>query len=101
MKIEPKVFVINDSGHDFSGAKSYGKLVFLSKGKVASLPINKYYRHFADKMKDITEHDYILITSLASLNCVAGWVVGSKGLPLNLLLYKDGKYTVRTLKDKL
>jgi len=98
---EPKVYVINKSGHDFNKAKAFGRLIFLTEGKVASLPVNKYYRIFAEKMKDITEHDYILITGFASLNLVAGWVVGSKQLPLRLLLYKDGKYVERTLEFNL
>lgn len=96
-----KVFIINNSGHDYSKAEKYGKLVYLTKGQVASYAANKSYREIADKMKDVTANDYILVTSLASLNCIAGWIIGYLRLPLNLLLYKDGKYIVRKMLPTL
>jgi len=97
----PKVYIINDSGHDYSEAKQFGDLVFLSKGKVASYATTQHYRVFAEKMKDATPDDFILVTSLASMNCIAGWIMGTLGFPLNLLLYKEDKYVVRRIMPRL
>ena len=97
----PKVFIINDSGHDYSEAKKYGELVYLTKGKVASYATTQHYRNFSEKMKDAKPEDYILITSLASMNCIAGWIIGTLGFPLNLLIYKDDRYVVRRILPRL
>jgi hypothetical protein len=95
------VFVINDSGHDFSEAEKFGKLIFLTEGHVQSFDTNKNFRSIIHKMKDVKEGDYILITSLASLNCIVGWIIGSLNLTLNILIYKNGKYLKRRIIPKL
>lgn len=97
----PKVFVINNSGHDYSKAKRFGELVFLTEGKVDGYAINKNYRELADKLKDVREGDYILVTSLASLNCITGWIIGQLNLPLNLLIFKEDKYLKRKLTPSI
>ena len=97
----PKVYIINDSGHDYIKAEKYGTLVYLTKGIVASYATTQHYRVFADKMKDATPEDYILVTSLASMNVIAGWIIGTLGFPLNLLLFKDGDYVVRRIMPRL
>lgn len=97
----PKVFIINDSGHDYTEAKKFGELVFLTTGTVASYDANKNYRQIVDKLKQAKQEDFILITSLASLNCIVGWIIGHLNLPLNMLLFKDGKYLKRRLTPRM
>jgi len=97
----PKVYIINNSGHDYSPAEQYGELVFLSSGKVHPYESNTHYRDFAEKMKDATSEDFILITSLASMNAIAGWILGTLNLPLQMLIFKDGEYVVRKLMPTL
>lgn len=98
-----KVYIINNSGHDYSQAKKYGDLVFLTEGLIASQKTTLHYRILADKMKNAQPGDYILITSLASVNCIAGWIMGTLGYPLNLLIHdqKTGKYMERKLFPRL
>ncbi|KKN73981.1 hypothetical protein LCGC14_0395470 [marine sediment metagenome] len=97
------MFIINNSGHDYSQAKKFGDLVFLTTGLIASYKITLHYRILANKMKDAQPEDYILVTSLASLNCIAGWIMGTLGYPLNLLIHdsKTGKYVERKLFPQL
>lgn len=97
----PKVFIINNSGHDYSDARRYGELIYLTKGIVAPFKTNLHYRELSEKMKHATPEDYILITSLASLNCIAGWIIGTLGFPLNMLIYKENKYIVKKLYPTL
>lgn len=99
----PKVYVINDSGHDYSKAKRFGELVFLTKGKVASYATTQHYRVFSEKMQEAKPDDFILVTSLASMNAIAGWIFGTLGFPLNLLLFKEdkGDYVVRRIIPRL
>lgn len=92
-----KVFIINNSSHDFSKASKFGELIYLTEGKVDSYNTNKNYRDMFESLKQAREGDYILVTSLASLNIIAGWIMGSLGLNLNLLIFKDGKYLERRM----
>lgn len=100
-KQESKVFIINNSGHDYSAAEKYGQLVFLTSGIVNTYATNMHYREMVENLKDATPEDYILITSLASMNAIAGWIVGLLGFPLNLLLFKDNDYVVRNIHPRL
>jgi len=99
----PRVYIINDSGHNFNKAKKYGDLVFLTKGRVASYKVTQHFRVFAEQMYDACEDDYILVTSLGSMNAIAGWLMGTLGFPLNLLLHiqKGDKYMIRRLQNNL
>jgi len=90
---KPRVFIVNSSFHDFSEARKYGELIFLSEGKVDGLRINKYGRDFVDKLKDITTDDYIVCTSLQILNFLLGFIIGWKKLNrVNVLYYQQGEY---------
>lgn len=100
-KRRPRVYVINDAGHNYEGAKKFGTLVYLTRGQVPAYSTTKLYRELSRKMKDAQSNDFILVTSLASLNAVAGWIMGTLGHPLRLLLYKDGKYLRRELFPRL
>jgi len=92
-----KVFIINNSGHDFSQAEKYGDLVFLSSGKVDSFALNRHFREFVELMKGASEGDYILVTSLSSLNLLAGWIMGHLGFNLNVLIFKESGYISKRL----
>lgn len=98
---KPTVWVLNESGHDYSQAEEFGTLRFLTKGKVDSFASNKYYRIYAEALKDMQDGDYVLLTGLASMNLILGWIIGHKQLRLRILLYKNRKYVVRELMPNL
>lgn len=92
-----KVYAVNRAGHDFSGAKRFGELVFLSEG-----PINRYsliamYREFSEKLKDSSPGDFILPTGYSIMTMVASVIFAHKHKRINVLLYKDGVYMARSL----
>ena len=90
-----KVFIVNKSAHDFSGAKKFGKLVFMTEGKMNRFNTNDMIRKFTEAMKNSKKHDYILLCSLNVMNAIACSVFARKHGTLNLLLYKDGEYVER------
>lgn len=92
-----KVYVINKSGHNFSKAKEYGELVFLTEGWVNKYDTSQMYRRFITIMEDSNPQDYILETSLVTMNTIAGAIFAAKHGKLNLLLFKDGDYIERNL----
>lgn len=93
-----KVFIVNKSNHNFSAAKSYGEVVFLSEGPMNRYSTNNMCRVFAEKMKDSSPHDYIVPCSLNVMNSISCAIFAHKHGCLNLLLFKEGKYIERNHK---
>lgn len=91
------VFVLNKSGHDFSAAERYGKLIFLSQGKISPYSVTKMFRDFVFKMKNSTKDDFILLTGLSTMAAIACSCFVYKHGRLNLLLFKDNHYIERHL----
>ena len=93
-----KVFIINKSGHDFSGAAKFGEIIYLSEGRLEKYAVTEMYREFSEKLINSEPDDFILITSLASSCSVAAACFGFLHGRLNLLLFKEGIYIERKLK---
>lgn len=94
----PNVYVVNKSTHDYTSAKAFGKLVFLSEGKMSRYEPNKMFRQFSHKLKSSSSEDYLLLSGLSMMNLIAGVAFALKHHQLNLLLFKDGRYLERNLK---
>lgn len=99
----PTVYVVNDSGHDFSSALDWGdEIKFMSEGRLNRYAINQMYRVFSEALADSEPDDYILATGLTQMNQVAAAIFARMHGTLNLLIYKDGGYVERKLVlDKL
>lgn len=95
----PKVYVPNNSGHDFSKAEDFGELVFITKGTIERFKINNMYRAVVDALEDSTPEDYIMVTGLTQINVVLTSVFSWKHSRLNLLIYdsKEERYILREL----
>ena len=92
-----KVFIVNNSAHDFSPAKEYGELKFLSEGPMDRYSPNNMHRTFSYGLKDSDSNDYIVPCSLNIMNVVACAIFAKKHGSLNLLLYRNGVYLERNL----
>lgn len=92
-----KVYVVNKSAHDFSPAKEYGELVYLSEGPINRYATNNMVREFMSKMEDSTDKDYIVPCSLNVMNSIACAIFAKRHGRLNLLLYRKGEYVERNL----
>jgi hypothetical protein len=93
-----RVYIVNRSFHDFSEAKKYGELVYLSEGSMDRYETNNMARRFEEVMHDSSENDYIVLCSLNMMNAIACSLFAVKHKTLNLLLYKQGKgYIERNL----
>jgi len=89
------VYIVNKSSHDFSAARNYGKLIFLSEGPMNRYSTNNMLRVFTDKMSDSKKDDYIVPCSLNVMNSIACALFAYKHGKLNLLLFKEGSYIER------
>jgi hypothetical protein len=85
-----KVFVINDGPHDYAAAEQYGELVFLSSGPIDRYATNRMYREFMEILQYSTEKDYILSTSLTTMNMIAASIMTHLHGRINLLIHHNG-----------
>ena len=97
---KPKVFIPNQSAHDFSDALRYGDLDFISYGEIHCFSVGNMARRWMTKLLKSSDEDLILITSLTILNCVGCAIFGYLHGRLNLLLFKNERYIKRTLDFK-
>jgi len=89
------VYIVNKSNHDFSAAKQYGELVYLSHGSMNRYSTNNMFRIFGEAMEDSEASDYIVPCSLNVMNSIACAMFARKHGMLNLLLFKNGTYIER------
>lgn len=92
-----KVFVVSGSSHNFSAARKWGELVFLSNGPMNRYAVNTMYINFYAAMKHSSPEDYVLICGLAIMNSVAASVMTSLHGKVNYLLFKKGEYLERNI----
>ena len=90
-----EVYIVSKSNHDFSNAKQYGDIVFLSEGPMNRYSTNNMLRTFTKRMEDSEDKDYIVPCSLNVMNSIACALFTYKHGKLNLLLFKDGLYIER------
>lgn len=92
-----KVFVVNNSSHNYEPARKFGDIVFLSEGPMNRYAVNSMYRTFKDMMMNSEKDDYIVPCSLNVMNSIACAIFAHMHGTLNLLLFKDGTYLERNL----
>jgi hypothetical protein len=95
----PKVYITNKGGHDFSAARVFGDLVYLSDGKCDPYQVNQIYREFAGILQNSNKNDFLLITSLPVMNMVACAIMAYRHGRVNLLQYhaQSNTYKARTI----
>ena len=97
-----KVLVVNKSSHDFSDAKRFGEVVFLTEGRLPKYQVAQMIRLFNPAIEASASDDYILVTGLtvavASLCCLFVLKHGR----LNLLIHepKTNRYLERVVNFK-
>jgi len=83
-----KVFIVNDSGHNFDSAKKFGELVYMSRNMIDKYRTNDMYRTFTKFLKDSEPTDYILQSGPSIMNAIACSVFAVKHGRLNLLIWR-------------
>jgi len=96
----PNVYVVNNSGHDFSSAKPFGKLIFMTEERINKFHITKMLRSFDKYLKDSSSEDFILISGPAIMNIMAACRFTHLHGRANLLIWRieeggSDRYVVR------
>ena len=92
-----KVYIVNNGGHDYSGAQNFGELVFCTKGNIDRSDTAQMFRDLSAAFVEADVDDYLLITSLTSLCCVATGMLADRFGKVNFLLFESGHYIPRTV----
>ena len=82
------VYIVNKGGHDYTNAKKYGKLTYMSEGMIDRYATGVIYRLFAEKLKNFKEDDYLLLGGSTVMNSIACGIIGRKFGILHLLIFK-------------
>lgn len=98
----PRVYIVNNGGHDYSDAIRYGELVFCTEGTVNKFNTSQMVRQFTEAFRDSEPEDYIVLTSLSIMCSIACSIFARKHGRLNLLIFKfdesgKGGYVERTV----
>ncbi len=90
---------MNDSGHDFSAARSRGDFVILTVGKVNVFSTDRLLFEIKEKMKDSHEDDFLVTSGNGIVSCLAHTLFMLKHGCVNMLIYswKHKEYEVRTM----
>ena len=89
----PKVYVINRSAHDYSGAERWGDIAFLSEGPVNRYATNKIYRMSKEVLAKSNPDDYILLTGLTVMAVIASAIFAVRHKRLNLLIFRPNSHS--------
>lgn len=90
-----RVYIMNNGGHDYSAAKKFGELYFISDELIDREDTAQMYRVIDNAMRDSTGDDYILISSLTSMCSIACAYFAARHGELHLLIHQRGEYILR------
>lgn len=94
----PNVYVINKGGHDYTRAKSYGEVTFLSEGLIDKWDVKGIQENMQAALEYSQPTDYIVMTGLPIQNIIAASIFALKHKRLNLLIYRGSRYVCKTIK---
>lgn len=99
MNEKRKVYIVAKGLHDWSAARQFGELVFLSTIPIGRTAVSNMARLFMPQIEQSSKEDLIVITGLSVMNALACSLFAMKHKRLNLLLYdaSGDKYVKRTL----
>ena len=69
--VKPKVFIVQDSGHDFTQAARWGQPVVLFTGKVNAFALGKLAEQVEAKLASASRDDMLLLAGNLVVNCLA------------------------------
>ena len=91
------VYVVNRGGHNYQPAEKFGHLVFLSEGPMSKYATSQIYRRFSLSLRESSPSDYIMITGLTTMACIACACFAFMHGRINLLLFKNDRYIERSI----
>ena len=94
-----KVYIVNNTNHDYSKAERYGRLVDVTKGRVPIFKTSTVRTMLEEGLASFTKDDYLLISGPAIVSVMASVVLFNKFETVKFLVFdaKQQDYVVRHL----
>ena len=94
-----KVYVVNNTNHDYSKAEQYGELVYATKGQLPILKTSTVRAMLEKGLAKFTKDDYLLISGPVIVNIMAATLLFNKFDTVKFLVFdaKQQDYVVRHL----
>ncbi len=98
--MKPRVYVVANTGHDYSSAEQRGELVYLYDGKVNVFASDKLVKELNEKLADSTPDDYLILSGNQLAASVAFHLMMHLHGIVNVLIFsfKHGIYEIRTIR---
>lgn len=96
-KLKPTVYATSKGSHDYTSAKFFGDLVFMTDEKLDKFNTSHMTRCLKPFVNQSHPEDYLLLSGLPTLNAVATAMFVAKHGRLNLLLFDNGRYVERRI----
>ena len=95
----PTVFIPNKSAHDFSPAKKFGTLSYVTVGSIDRFKVNTLYRIFMEAMEDAVHEDFVMVSSLPILVAIPSMIMARRFGIVHFLMFRpnDNSYMERTV----
>jgi hypothetical protein len=92
-----KVYVVNNTNHDYSKAEQYGELVYVTKGKLPIFKTNTVRAMLEKGLVKFSKDDYLLISGPAIVSVMAATILYSKFDTVKFLIFdaKQQNYVAR------
>lgn len=93
------VYIVSDSGHDYSTAQKYGQLKFLYDGKINVFASDKLVKDLREQLCESSEGDYLLPSGNSLATCAAFSILLNMHGIVNILIYsfRNRVYEVRSV----
>ena len=95
--MEKKVYILSDGGHDYSDATRFGTLTFINIPAGTKWDIASVYDELCEAMQGAQSQDYIVISHLTSICCVATALMVEWFGRVNFLIFRHDKYEEKVL----
>ena len=94
-----KVYVVNNTNHDYSKAEQYGELVYVTKGKLPIFKTNTVRAMLEKGLVKFSKDDYLLISGPAIVSIMAATILYNNFDTVKFLVFdaKQQDYVVRHL----
>ena len=92
--VRPKVFIVNQAGHDFAEAEKFGDLVSITEGNINVFRPDRSLFTIKQALAPLAENDYLLLSGNTFGNAMAAIVAAATVKILNILVYdaKNQRY---------
>jgi hypothetical protein len=93
----PKVFVPHKGSHDYTKAKAFGDLIFLTEGLLFPRKVDLIYQQCLHGMIGAEMDDFLVVSGLPIVVSVASSILAERFGRVNYLIWAGSDYVKREL----